>query len=75
MRRSDLTFRTVMDMSDTGTRKDAHEYPEERWPGIVIRDGRRGDGPVLEPRISAFIWGGKVRPTPTLPFGRWKGAA
>jgi hypothetical protein len=39
--------------------------------GIVIA---RGDVPTPErPRISAFIWGGKVRPTPTLPYGRWKG--
>jgi len=43
--------------------------------GIVVNDGR-GEGHVLArgPRIHAFIWGGKVRPTPTLPFGRWKGA-
>ena len=38
-------------------------------PGIIIAGGdrlpRAGD-----PRISAFIWGGKVRPTPTLPYGR-----
>ena len=27
------------------------------------------------PRITAFIWGGKVRPQPTLPFGRWKDVA
>lgn len=27
------------------------------------------------PRIAAFIWGGKVRPQPTLPFGRWKEVA
>jgi len=27
------------------------------------------------PRIVAFIWGGKVRPQPTLPFGRWKDVA
>jgi hypothetical protein len=27
------------------------------------------------PRIAAFIWGGKVRPAPTLPYGRWRGAA
>lgn len=43
--------------------------------GIVIN---RGAGPGKEktrPRIAAFIWGGKVRPTPTLPYGRWKGAA
>lgn len=30
---------------------------------------------VPSPRISAFIWGGKVRPQPTLPFGRWKEVA
>ena len=43
-------------------------------PGIVIRGGRRGPE-ARDPRISAFIWGGKVRPTPTLPYGRRKGAA
>ena len=37
--------------------------------GIVIQG--RGE-PVRPPRIVAFIWGGKVRPVPTLPFGRWK---
>lgn len=45
--------------------------------GIVVANGNGGgasaDPP--EPRITAFIWGGKVRPSPTLPFGRWKGAA
>ncbi|MGH7483045.1 MAG: hypothetical protein ACRELV_12895 [Longimicrobiales bacterium] len=41
-------------------------------PGIVIM----GTGePAANPRIAAFIWGGKVRPVPTLPFGRWKPAA
>jgi len=54
------------------------------------RDGVEECGTVLEgqamlvagrpmadpsPRISAFIWGGKVRPQPTLPFGRWKEVA
>lgn len=48
----------------------------ERVPGIVITSGRPGAAPApREPRIAAFIWGGKIRPTPTLPFGRWKGAA
>ena len=46
--------------------------------GIVVADGRPAEirsqvDP--EPAIAAFIWGGKVRPSPTLPFGRWKGAA
>ena len=28
--------------------------------------------PAPEPRIAAFIWGGKVRPRPMLPFGNRK---
>jgi len=49
---------------------------EESSAGIVVTGNRVGfaDGDE-HPRIAAFIWGGKVRPTPTLPFGRWKGAA
>jgi hypothetical protein len=46
--------------------------------GIVVTDGRLSglpSKPTPEPRISAFVWGGKVRPSPTLPFGRWKGSA
>jgi hypothetical protein len=46
----------------------------EGVPGIVIAEGRQGSDE-RSPRISAFIWGGKVRPTPTLPYGRWKGVA
>ena len=42
--------------------------------GIVIIDGpARAAHP--KPRVTAFIWGGKVAPTPTLPFGRWKHVA
>lgn len=37
--------------------------------GIVIRGGEE---PEVKPSIAAFIWGGKVRPVPTLPYGRWK---
>lgn len=45
-------------------------------PGIVIADGAVPAGARAgPPRIVAFIWGGKVRPAPTLPYGRWKGAA
>lgn len=40
--------------------------------GIVIRDRFEPQG---RPVISAFIWGGKVRPIPTLPYGRWKPSA
>lgn len=36
-------------------------------PGIVIRDSF---GPLPRPSIFAFIWGGKVRPVPQLPYGR-----
>jgi hypothetical protein len=45
----------------------------EDTPGIIVLDVRRETE--QQPRISAFIWGGKVKPAPTLPFGRWKGAA
>jgi hypothetical protein len=45
-------------------------------PGIVVA-GRNPDRATggERPKIAAFIWGGKVRPVPTLPFGRWRGAA
>jgi hypothetical protein len=36
-------------------------------PGIVIHGTF---GPAPRPAISAFIWGGKVRPVPELPYGR-----
>jgi hypothetical protein len=36
-------------------------------PGIVIHAEY---GPTPRPSISAFIWGGKVRPVPALPYGR-----
>jgi hypothetical protein len=36
-------------------------------PGIVIHGTF---GPTPRPAISAFIWGGRVRPMPELPYGR-----
>ena len=59
---------------DGGTEEEMRDG--ECSPGIVVTDCQvdspsGGNGP----RIAAFIWGGKVRPTPTLPYGRWKGAA
>ena len=39
--------------------------------GIVIKAPEA----VVKPLVTAFIWGGKVRPVPTLPFGRWKPTA
>lgn len=48
------------------------EQVRRRGPlrGIVITRGETT--PPKEPKVSAFIWGGKVRPVPTLPYGRWK---
>ena len=37
--------------------------------GIVVQDGRQEE---TRPRAVAFVWGGKVRPRPSLPYGRWK---
>jgi hypothetical protein len=37
--------------------------------GIVVQNGAHAARP---PRAVAFVWGGKVRPRPSLPFGRWK---
>ncbi len=57
-------------------RVEWEEQGGEMSPGIVVVDTRKEsfeDG--RGPRIAAFIWGGKVRPVPTLPYGRWKGAA
>lgn len=42
-------------------------------PGIVIHG--RCDERHAEPRIHAFVWGGKVPTAPVLDFGRRKGAA
>ncbi len=41
----------------------------EEARGIIVLDGAH---PEVRPQIAAFVWGGKVRPVPTLPFGRWK---
>lgn len=37
--------------------------------GIVVQNGAHEERP---PRAVAFVWGGKVRPRPSLPYGRWK---
>lgn len=64
-------------MSDRG--QEAYvEGREPAWhgvPGIVIAWRGATTASRLVPRIQAFVWGGKVRPTPILPYGRWKGAA
>ena len=51
---------------------------EPELAGIVVAAGwpdpsREKASP--EPRIAAFVWGGKVRPCPTLPFGKWAAAS
>ena len=42
---------------------------------VTLAAAEQQSGNGRPPRIAAFIWGGKVRPAPTLPYGRWKGAA
>jgi hypothetical protein len=51
-----------MDRLD-GIAPTGHDDP----PGIVIHGTF---GPTPRPAISAFIWGGKVEPVPSLPYGR-----
>jgi hypothetical protein len=42
---------------------------DEALPGIVI--SRTPDcARTAHPRITAFVWGGRVQPEPTLPYGR-----
>ncbi len=56
--------------------KEAELDSNESSAGIFVTERRNSfSGAGEHPRIAAFIWGGKVRPAPTLPFGRWKGAA
>jgi hypothetical protein len=42
---------------------------DEDAVGIVVQSGPHQE---RRPRVVAFVWGGKVRPTPSLPYGRWK---
>lgn len=47
-----------------------HDDKDRREPaGIVILVSSEEE---RKPAISAFIWGGKVLPVPTLPYGRWR---
>lgn len=49
---------------------------EEDVSGIVILDG--GVGVRVDragPRIHPFVYGDRIPPVPTLPFGRWKAAS
>lgn len=53
-------------------KRDASRIERERPAGIVIHHVEAAEP---KPLITAFIWGGKVRPEPTLPYGRWKPSA
>ena len=44
---------------------------EKELPAGIVIHGTEEKEP-KPPLITAFIWGGKVRQEPTLPFGRWK---
>lgn len=69
-------WRTEMTKGNGKARKEGRDARCGDVPGIVIADGRCGAaGSRRAPRIQAFVWGGKVQPSPTLPYGRWKGAA
>ena len=37
--------------------------------GIVVHAGAHEE---RRPRAVAFVWGSRVPPAPSLPFGRWK---
>ncbi len=52
-------------------KKEVAPMPESAGdpPGIVVLDRL---APPLPPLIAAFVWGGPLRRSPTLPFGRWK---
>jgi hypothetical protein len=42
---------------------------DEDAVGIVVQSAPQGE---TRPRVVAFVWGGKVKPRPSLPYGRWK---
>jgi hypothetical protein len=42
---------------------------EEDAVGIVVQSAPQRE---TRPRVVAFVWGGKVTPRPSLPYGRWK---
>lgn len=56
-------------MAKSYDRSDASPVPPSDPVGIVVHDTLRG---AILPRAVAFVWGGEVRPAPSLPFGRWK---
>lgn len=49
------------------TKDESGKTTQEAAPGIVIR---LAASQPIRPLVSAFIWGGKTRPVPALPYGR-----
>lgn len=57
-------------------RREGGEVAGRAVPGIVIAVGKPAEPDVPpRPHIQAFVWGARARPTPTLPYGRWKSRA
>ncbi len=54
---------------NTNDRKDREPQDVTDAVGIVVQSGSHEERP---PRVVAFVWGGKVRRRPSLPYGRWK---
>jgi len=52
---------------EANEKRTASREPLRATPGIVIRYGME---PPRRPMVTAFIWGGKVRPVPAIPYGR-----
>lgn len=53
----------------TNERKDRGPQESADAVGIVVQGGSHAE---RRPRVVAFVWGGKVRRGPSLPYGRWK---
>jgi hypothetical protein len=65
----------MTDDQSRGTSGSKPELLRKKLRGIVVSEGKgNGHRSGPDPRISAFVWGGRVRPAPTLPFGRWGSA-
>ena len=54
---------------DTTERKDRTPSEAADAVGIVVKSGSHE---ARSPRVVAFVWGGKVKRGPSLPYGRWK---
>lgn len=52
-------------------REQQESRPTADAVGIVVHSGMHEERP---PRAVAFVWGVRVLPAPSLPFGRWKSA-